>query len=131
MSRSEKFQLNQANNLSFGYTKKHYWLRYTLENPHKKSRSLIVQVDYPLIDTIDFYQPGSDGSFKQLRSGDSQPLENRYLRHHSFTFHLDIPPNSQKTYYMRVGSTSTVTIPLRLWDDTKFVNHMNISSKAQ
>jgi two-component sensor histidine kinase len=116
------FTLNKKRSLSFGYSSSNFWLRFAISNPGPTARDLAIIIDYPLLDEIVFYDPSGDG-YEETISGDSEPFSKRWVRYRNFAYPTRIEGGETKTYYMRVKSTSTLSVPLQIWDVDAFKEH--------
>jgi signal transduction histidine kinase len=123
------FKLNTKRSLAFSYTSSTIWLRFAVSNPGDQDRKLALKIDYPLLDEISFYDPGPEG-YEETVSGDSRPFEERWLKYRNFAFPTIIPAGETKTYYVRVKSSSTVTLPLQIWDADTLREHASDDGPA-
>jgi len=52
--------------------------------------------------------------------GDKQPFWSRPLQHHNFVVPLQLPTDSSAEIYLQVRSTSSIQVPITLWDEQAF-----------
>ncbi|WP_141734726.1 7TM diverse intracellular signaling domain-containing protein [Oligoflexus tunisiensis] len=119
---NKRWRLTTKRTLGFGYSKSAFWLRVALANPTDQDRTIAIRIDYPLLDEISFFDAGENGYVETL-SGDTEPFESRWLKSRNFAFPATIPAGETKIMYFRVKSTSTVTLPLQLWDAANLKAH--------
>ncbi|MCP4135967.1 MAG: PAS domain-containing protein [bacterium] len=89
--------------INFGYTKSAYWFRLSIEN--KSGEELYFEIDFPLLDYIEFYTQNEQGDFEEIKTGDRREFSSRQLSHRNFVFKLKDRPGIQKIYF-RIRSTS-------------------------
>lgn len=115
------------NNLNFGYTDSVYWLRFSSRNLSKKALIRFLEIAYPVLDYVDIYVFEN----KQLKShwelGDKHPFSQRPIKHHHFIVPFSIDGKSTLDFYFRVQSTSSVQIPIHIWDETTLLETTSTS----
>lgn len=99
-----------------GFTASAWWVRVTLRNPSDAPRLVYLRQGYPLIDSLDLYAPAPDGGWRQVSTGDRRPFGTRPVDHRDYLFPLNLPPDSQASYYLRYASQGPVDIHLSLLD---------------
>ena len=98
-----------------GFSTSAWWVRFTLRNPAAANRLVYLRQDYPLIDSLDFYEP-ADGGWQRHSTGDRQPFSARDVEHRDFLFPISVPAGAELTYYLRYRSQGPVDISLSLLD---------------
>jgi diguanylate cyclase (GGDEF)-like protein len=101
---------------NIGFSRSAWWVRLALSNPADSNRLVYLRQDYPLIDSVDLYEPAPDGGWRRLATGDRQPFGSRPVAHRDFLFPIDVPANTDRTYYLRYASQGPVDIILSLLD---------------
>ncbi len=101
---------------NIGFTQSAWWARVTLRNAGDSSRLVYLRQDYPLIDSLDLYEPSADGGWQIHATGDRQPFNTRDVAHRDFLFPVTMPPDSERTFYLRYRSQGPVDINLSLLD---------------
>jgi diguanylate cyclase (GGDEF)-like protein len=99
-----------------GFSDSAWWVRVTVRNRGDASRFLYLRQDYPLIDSVDLYEPVAGGGWHKHATGDRTPFGTRDVAHRDFLFPLTVPANSDATYYLRFSSQGAVDINLSLLD---------------
>lgn len=104
--------------LNFGFTQDTYWLRLPLRRSENAPKNWLLEVAYAPITELDFYAPGQ----APVLTGSSRPLNTRpfFDRHFVFPVHLS---TDQTTVYLRVRSSFSVTLPIKLWEQTTFQHY--------
>ncbi|MDQ3234096.1 MAG: hypothetical protein M3Q07_19995, partial [Pseudobdellovibrionaceae bacterium] len=110
-----------ANKLTFGWTSHAYWVRVVLKSDQRHIQSLILEIDWPLLDDIQLHILNSSGQLvEKLVAGDMYPFRERPIIHTSFAFPVDLPSGELREIYIRVASTSSTQIPIKLWQEKFF-----------
>lgn len=101
---------------NIGFSPAAWWARVRIHNPSDASRLVYLRQDYPLIDSLDLYEPTADGGWRVHSTGDRKPFGSRDVSHKDFLFPLTIPAQSDRTIYLRYASQGPVDINLSLLD---------------
>ncbi|HEY6125739.1 MAG TPA: diguanylate cyclase [Steroidobacteraceae bacterium] len=99
-----------------GFSDSAWWARVTVRNRGDASRFVYLRQDYPLIDTIDLYEPIAGGGWRRHATGDRTPFGTRDVAHRDFLFPLTVAAGSDATYYLRFSSQGPIDINLSLLD---------------
>lgn len=118
----KRFKLNKKRTMAFSYTDSAVWLRFAVANASDQDRQIAIRIDYPLLDEISFYDAGKNGYVETI-SGDAEPFASRWLKYRNFAFPSTIEAGETKIYYIRVKSSSSVTVPLQIWDASTLKEH--------
>lgn len=124
------FQDNTAESANFGFSSSAWWVRLSLSNPHDRHQEVLLRQDYPLIDWLEFWSQDGQGNWQVRRTGDRTPFASREVQHRDFLFVLDLPANSQRTYYLRYASGGPVNIALSLYSPQALVEHISLEQLA-
>lgn len=115
---------------SKGYTRDAYWLRLEI------ARTLDAAADWwlvawpPFVDDVRLYTPDASGAYTERRAGDHVPVADRALavRETVFPLTLDVAP---RTVYLRVASTSALTLSLQLWTPQAYTERSVFTNTRQ
>ena len=110
-----QFSKSDQENLSFGYSSSAYWLKLDIQSLADQPEQWILEISYPFLDSIHFYQENVDGQWSIIKTGDFLPFANRPINHRYFAFPVDIPGNTQTTLYFRIQTSSSYQVPMRLY----------------
>lgn len=128
---SAEWQQGTQKTPSFGYSSAAYWFRVALFSPHEGGAQRLLEVNYPLLDQLTLYRY-VDGQVTQLDTlGDVQPFYQRPIHHRNFVFPIEIPPATALTLYLRVETTSSVQVPMVLWQPQGFYENAIEESSIQ
>ena len=114
----------------FGFTSSAFWFRFSLRNTTSQTITRFLEIEYPLLDYIDLYVPDGKGGFQVFKEGDRQNFSKRPIRYRNFVFVLDLPPQSTKTYYLRVKTSSSLNLPARLYTQAGFMDKIENEETA-
>ena len=110
---------------NIGFSTAAWWVRLKVENPADSSRLVYLRQDYPLIDSLDLYEPTSDGGWRLHSTGDRKPFSSRDVDHKDFLFPLSLPARSETTFYLRYSSQGPVDINLSMLDATVLAGELS------
>jgi len=118
---AERWRANQDQVFNRGYSGSTWWLRIQLKNESHTKLRRFLEISYPVLDYIDAYI--IDGLRKQhYRMGDKYPFHERPVDHRHFLVPLDWESDGPLTVYLAVRSSSSIQVPLMLWEQHAFYN---------
>lgn len=124
-SRRNEFKSTDAKKgINFGFSASAYWLRVALSNPAPHSMSRLLEIAYPLLDSVDVYFV-TPGQIHRMHAGDQVPFSDRPIAHHHFVFPLDIPPGDSEIF-IRITSSGSMSVPATLWDPDQFARQSEV-----
>ncbi|MCH8493472.1 MAG: sensor domain-containing diguanylate cyclase [Idiomarina sp.] len=112
---AEQWQFLGQEPVAFGYDLTPYWLRFTIE-PADFPR--VLQIEYPLLDDLQFFFVSTAGDVAQAHMGDRLPFNKRPVAADGFV--VDIPSVETHEVYLRVETTSSLRVPVRIWETAQF-----------
>ncbi len=102
--------------INFGLTDSAYWLRFRLQSNDPDQRNYLLELAYFGLINVALYSPGGDVQ----TSGYFVPIEQRSWPHSHFVFPIELSAEQAKTYYLRVQSNGSLTVPLYVWEPQAF-----------
>ncbi|PCJ21639.1 MAG: hypothetical protein COB04_02720 [Gammaproteobacteria bacterium] len=105
-----------ANIPSYGYTNKAVWLKFKVVNNSAESIDKVIDIPNPLLDKIDVYIRPEAGIPTEYHVGDSYPFASRPIQQDTFILPLLLDAYAKADIYIRVESTSSLKIPVEIWD---------------
>lgn len=114
-----------ADNIIGGFTDAAYWLRFDVVNTTSERRHWKLEVNYPLLDHIEFYAPDRSGAYQLTIAGDKLPFSERPVDYRNIMFALQTEAGESETYFMRVKTNSSMYIDLRLWPGNSFAEDID------
>lgn len=110
---SDEFVPLSAEVPNLGIHKGDVWLTFTMRNSGQRA-SLLFEIAYPLLDDVELYTLGAEGQYVSQRSSEQLPFSERRYRVPNHVFHLEIEPESSRTYFLRIRSTEQIFLPIYL-----------------
>ena len=101
-----------------GYNNKAaFWLRFDVQDPLARTREWWIEIEPPLLDNVDFFEPAQDGQYTRHRTGDRHPFTTRDVPHVGFVFPIS-PKALPTTYYLRIQSSGALWVKAHMWHST-------------
>lgn len=116
----EAFERLDSPDLRKGFSSAAFWIRLDLEGQENMPAELLVVIWPPFIDRIDLYAPGPDGNFLRHRAGDHVPVSERMLATSETVLPMRLESSAQ-TWYLRVHSSSVISLSARIKDQASFI----------
>jgi signal transduction histidine kinase len=106
-----------------GYARGVHWLRFTIEAP---AGECWLEVLPPYLDDLQLYErePAAPDGFRVRRAGDLLPFSLREVPYRGFVFKLQQTAAGPEVYYLRLQTTSTAALLLRVWEPEAFLRQM-------
>ena len=114
---------------TFGITQSAYWLRFALSNQTSRNLNLIAELGYSQLDDVVFYVFSGEQQVKELKTGDSRPFYPRDVDHPSILLRVPMAPEATKTVYVRVETSGSMILPLRVWQQQAFFEAASYEQK--
>ncbi|WP_264622949.1 sensor domain-containing diguanylate cyclase [Marinobacter santoriniensis] len=111
---------NGSDSVSLGYGDEVYWFRVKIRNRTGEVKNPYLEIGYPVLDHIEVYADSSAIDREPLVLGDKQPFYDRPIPHRNFIVPIDLAPGQESAVYLRVDTTSSMQVPLTLWDPSAF-----------
>ena len=118
---SEQFSASGSATPSFGYTRSAVWVKLDFES--RERRRVVLQLGYPLLDSVSLYLPQEGGGWHVEETGDLLPFTSRSIDHTDFCFAIDV--EGRTTAYLRVLTSSSMKLPLTVSSESAF--HRDVS----
>lgn len=112
---SEDFVQSEVQVLNFNRDAATIWLRIPIVN-QSDADDFFVQLEHPLIDSIDVYLDGGDAPI--YSTGDRYIFADRPVEHSTFLFPISLSKGDSLTLYVRIRSEVQLFLPLRIGSTT-------------
>jgi signal transduction histidine kinase len=112
--------------INLGLSNSAYWIRVELDLPQGASDDWVLELPYFQLRTVDFFAPGREA----VRTGAALPLSSRPYLHRFFAFPLAADP-APTSYFLRVTSAQSLTVPVVLWREQAFLRHVQATLALQ
>jgi PAS domain S-box-containing protein len=116
---------SQAAVPNFGFQTVPYWVRFRVRNQSGQNHHWILAQGFWNTHYIDLYIPEADGEgFSVVKNGIFSGTETLNNPFNYLSFRLNIPANSEQTYYLRLKSEASTTLSLNLWSPEAYEWHL-------
>ena len=122
-----RFQAVTEDHLQLGYSNSTYWIYFKLNNgllahtANNREDRFYLTVDYPLLDNVEFFHQRGDQLFSMV-TGDIYLFSQRYFSLNSYVFPLALTPGETGDIYIRVFTTSSLLLPIKLQTEQSFID---------
>lgn len=106
----------ESDSIGFGYTESAVWIRFTLDLTKAPPSPRVLVASYPVIDNIHVFIRQNDVLIDKHHVGDKLPFSERIFPHRLFLIPVPDNQNYPLDFYLRVESTSSMQLPLALWE---------------
>lgn len=126
LAKQGEFRRFNGNTLQFGYSSSVYWLRIPIVNLLQKQYAIgdehryYLTVKYPLLDDVQFFHQRAD-STSHVGVGDNRRFQDRILQLNDFVFPFSMTKQERSVVYLRVESSSSISIPIYLETEKAFI----------
>ena len=119
---NDQFTPSEVTVPNYGYTDSAYWVRIHLDNETIYTNEWLLEVGFANTQYVDLYTPLPDNTgFDIKQTGSLRPVSTRDVLYPNIVLSLNIPVQSQNTYYLRFKSGASMTLPLTLWTKNAFI----------
>ncbi|MEP1214408.1 MAG: diguanylate cyclase [Marinobacter sp.] len=118
--REDQWQRNGKDSVSLGYGDEVYWFRVRIGNQGAPSAPLFLEIGYPVLDHVEVYLVNGGRLAERHVMGDKKPFRDRLVDHRNFLVPLTLSPGENLSVYIRVDTSSSMQVPLTLWDQAAF-----------
>ncbi|MDB4975150.1 MAG: hypothetical protein JWN48_3491 [Myxococcaceae bacterium] len=122
---SARFRPSERDAPSFGFSASAFWLRLEVGNGGDAPSNWLLELAYPQLDQVELYTQRDDGTVERRLTGDHVPFAQRDIPYRHFLFRLSEPAHQRRTYYVRVQTEGSVSLPFFAWTDRTFLEHQN------
>lgn len=123
LSAPESAWQEETNPLNAGLSDEPVWIRFRLPVTQIDQQTTYIDIGYPLLDSIDVWIQYGNKTVHSY-SGDTLPFNQRKHKYHGFLFPLEDYPEAVNVV-MRVQSSSVVKVPVKIWQQQAFWEHVN------
>ncbi|MCX7172594.1 MAG: sensor histidine kinase [Proteobacteria bacterium] len=109
-----------------GYGTETHWYRFELNRAASAPAHWILSIGRPTLDELDVWVEQPGGGFRSYALGDHRPYEARPLQTRLFAVPIDVPGSTR--VYMRVHTTSSITVNAEVWRPEAFIADETLSN---
>lgn len=117
-SNEDQWQAIREDTPNFGYQKSPYWYRFEIKNASQNHKEQIIEISYPLLDYVDFYQLSEGELVQAIHIGDRKPYSERIIDHPNLLLPVSIAAGETHQIFMRVITNGAHQVPLSISDAT-------------
>jgi signal transduction histidine kinase len=109
-----RFKNLKSQSFTGGFTRSAHWLKLTVDAPAGESW---LEVLPPILDDLRLYVPNPSlpSAYIEHRQGDTLPFAAHEVDYRGFVFKFNFPEAGRYTLYLRLQTTSTSMLILRVW----------------
>ena len=119
---ADSWQHNTKQAFNHGYSQSSWWLRVSITNQENWKLNRLMEISYPVLDYLSIYIFGPQVQ-QTFDLGDKRPFYERPINHRNFVVPLQWQPSETLTLYLKVRSSSSIQVPITLWEEHAFFNH--------
>lgn len=125
---SPLFETNSSTMFKQGLSDSAWWLRFSVQNPGTRARSLVLELDRASLGHISLFSPDGKGFYLQRDAGvrTSQVIADE--AGNTYRFRLDSPAGSLATHYLRIESDRGLTTNIRLMSPEALTTRQRVST---
>lgn len=112
----------RPNGLSEGYTRSVHWLRFSAQASPGESGDWWLEIHPGYLDDVRLFESdlAHPGDFIERRTGDMLPFAEREAPYRGFLFRIRLSDSEARTFHLRLQTTSTSLMMIKLWPTTRF-----------
>lgn len=111
--------------VNFGFVDHTYWFRYALRNDMKKKERLYFEINYAMLDYVEFYLPQKKGEYRVVTTGRMYPFKQREVVDRNFLFPLNDGPGPF-TYYVKIATTSSLNFTPTVITHSGYITRLSV-----
>lgn len=106
---------------NFSFTSSAYWFHLRVANQHTVQRDWLLEAPYPLIDHYMFYVLENGRPVDTAEAGRAFAFKQRAIKNRNVIYPLNLEPGHIADVYIRVQTSSSLQLPLRVWTPPTFL----------
>ncbi|WP_020406934.1 sensor domain-containing diguanylate cyclase [Hahella ganghwensis] len=111
-----------SENPNFGLNTPPYWFRLNVTNPTTREFERWLEIQYPVLDTVEVYLLTDGYVLASYRTGDALPFSHRPVANRHFVFPLKFGPQQSYEIFIRVKTEGSMQLPAVLWEPQLFLD---------
>jgi len=109
-----------SDSLSLGFNTSNLWVNFDVINICCENETWYLELGYPPLDYIYFYQITEDGKITEILDGDLTPTPKNAIRSKFYNFKINVPYNGKVKLFLKIRSDSSLAIPLNIYSPEGF-----------
>ncbi len=110
----DNWKANDKTKMNFGFTNEAIWLKGKITSDIKGETGWLLNVNYPPLDSIEFYITINGVLKEVIKTGDSQKFSSRQLLSKDYLYRIRLNKGDTVKYYLRIQSSGSMQIPLHI-----------------
>ncbi len=107
---------------NFGTSRPPLWVKTKLENTTNLEQVFILELGVSYLDHIEYYQVTNGNLIFKEKSGVFSNPKNNQIFHRNPCFRIKLAPKEITDIYFKLSNSGLLTAPLRIWNETDFIN---------
>ncbi len=126
LQRLDAFQPYPKETINEGYSSSVWWFSFRLYHNEQERSQWWLNIDYSLLDHIDIYELEiTTGTLNHIVStGDKRPLASRPAQTNTFAFPLQLQPQREYRYLIKIDTEGSVIVPASIHSSTGYLVHL-------
>lgn len=117
----QKFKQNNKKILNFGYSDNSHWIRFKVINNTREIQGWNLFLKYANIHFLEFFKSNNKNKIiQEIKTGLLRGKLTRDIDYHRFVFKLNIEQGEENIYYLKMKSTSSLTLLLNIVSNKQF-----------
>jgi diguanylate cyclase (GGDEF)-like protein len=129
-ARRADFARPEVPEANFGLRREALWLNLPVVVTGARSR-WVLELDYPPLNEVDVHVVSEGRVVAHHRLGNSLPFDQRPMRARAHAVTLDLPAGQAHEIFLRVRSSSSLLLPMRLYREDDFRQFESVRELAQ
>jgi len=121
-ARRAEFERPRVPEANFGVRREALWLSLPVVVTGHRSR-WVLEIDYAPLNEVDVHVVSDGRPVAHHRLGNALPFDQRPMQSRAHAVTLDLPAGQSHELFLRVHSTSSLLVPLRLYREDAFLQH--------
>lgn len=117
---SDLWVQNKGGVPNLGFTSSAYWFRINIVNPTEYPFVRLIEVAYPLLDSVSLYLYEGDELMANYIAGNGILFRSRPIKHRHLVFPIEVSAETQSQIYLRVASGNGIQLPIHMWEERVF-----------
>lgn len=107
---------------NYGFLSESRWFLFSLNNTSQAKKDVYVEIDYALLDYLDFYVVDDNGQIRaSYKTGDMTPFSTRPLDFPTFVFPVTLEASEKLDIRIFIETGSSMQVPVKIWHPEAFV----------
>lgn len=111
----QPWQKPTKNPPNFGFSKAGYWFKVDIANTAERSQSLMLSIEYPLLDHLDIYLLTEGQISQHFTVGDELPFSARPIPSRHFVVPLQFVSAKNSQLFVYLKTSGSAQLPANLW----------------